>query len=164
MSGMHAVLFWHGTLLAYYLNTLFGGYFFKLLILSNIFAVCSAGIIAHESESLFTYRSAESWSNFYCPGFLPVFAPTFSNTTLEKEARKICGDNSFCLFDIAATKRVEIGAATMQGIEMLNNIIAMSKPSECVTSGQICPPSECVTSGQICPPSECVTSGQIFPN
>ena len=108
---------------------------FKLLIVPNRFAVCLTGIITNESESLFTYRSAESWSNFYYPDFLPVFAPTFSNTTLEKEAQKICGDDSFCLFDIAATKRVEIGAATMLGMEMRDNIIEMSKPSECVTSG-----------------------------
>ena len=44
--------------------------------------------------------------------------------------QEVCGDDSFCLFDIAATKRVEIGAATMEGQEMLETIVEMSKPSE----------------------------------
>ena len=42
----------------------------------------------------------------------------------------MCGDDQFCLFDIAATKRVEIGAATMEGLKALDMIIEMSNPSE----------------------------------
>ena len=59
-----------------------------------------------------------------------MFAPTFTDTTLQEEAKEVCGDDSFCLFDIAATKRVEIGAATMVGQEMLETIVEMSKLSE----------------------------------
>ena len=59
-----------------------------------------------------------------------MFAPTYTDTTLEEEAKEVCGDDSFCLFDIAATKRVEIGAATMDGQEMLETIVEMSKPSK----------------------------------
>ena len=59
-----------------------------------------------------------------------MFAPTFTDTTLQEEAKEVCGDDSFCLFDIAATKCVEIGAATMEGQEMMDTIVEMSKPSE----------------------------------
>ena len=58
-----------------------------------------------------------------------MFAPTFNDTNLQKEAKDICGEDTFCLFDIAATKRVEIGAATMEGQETLDTIMEMSKPS-----------------------------------
>ena len=90
----------------------------------------SIGIIAEESESLSVYGPGENWRTFYHPDYVPTFAPTFNNVTLEREAKKMCGDDQFCLFDIAATKRVEIGAATMEGLETLDVIIEMSKPSE----------------------------------
>ncbi len=44
-------------------------------------------------------------------------------------AREICKGDSFCLFDIAATGRIEIGMATMQGVKMVNTIEEMTKPS-----------------------------------
>lgn len=59
-----------------------------------------------------------------------MFAPTFTDATLQKEAEEVCGDDKFCLFDIAATKHVEIGAATMEGQETLDTIVEMSKPSK----------------------------------
>ena len=90
----------------------------------------SIGIIAEISESLFVYGPGESWRTFYHPDYVPTFAPTFNNSTLEREAKKMCGDDQFCLFDIAATKRVEIGAATMEGLKALDMIIEMSNPSE----------------------------------
>ena len=88
------------------------------------------GIIREESESHFIYRNGESWATFYFPDFIPMFGPSFINSTLEKEAKEMCGEDQFCLFDVAATRRVEIGAATKQGQEMLDTIMEMSKPSK----------------------------------
>ena len=91
---------------------------------------CWVGIIDRESDSLFTYRPSDSWSKFYDPDFIPMFAPTFTDPALEEQANMICKGNSFCLFDIAVTKRVEIGAATMQGMQIRDTAIDMSKPSK----------------------------------
>ncbi len=67
-----------------------------------------------------------------------MFAPSFTNPSLEEEAKSVCGDDSFCLFDVAATGRVAIGAATMEGQEMLDTIIEMSQPSECKAECVVC--------------------------
>lgn len=58
-----------------------------------------------------------------------MFQPTFDDPILEEEAKSVCGDDEFCLFDVAATKRVEIGIATMQGGENFDRIVEMSIPS-----------------------------------
>jgi len=88
------------------------------------------GIIRNKSESLFIYGSGESWSGFFHPNYVPTFSPSFNNVTLEREAKARCGDDQFCLFDVAATKRVEIGVATMLGISVLNNITKMAEPGK----------------------------------
>ena len=58
-----------------------------------------------------------------------MFEATFTNTTLEEEAKKICGEDVSCLFDVAATGRLEIGMATMNAVEMVNTIENVTKPS-----------------------------------
>lgn len=88
------------------------------------------GIIDDEADSLFTYAPGTRWSDFYHPNFSPMFQPVFDDPLLEEEAKITCGDDEFCLFDIAATKRVDIGAATMQGGEEFDRIVEMSIPSE----------------------------------
>ena len=62
-----------------------------------------------------------------------MFVATFDDPELEMEAKEACGEDEFCLFDIAATRRVEIGMATMQGGEDFDRIVEMSVPSELIT-------------------------------
>jgi hypothetical protein len=90
-----------------------------------------AWIISNPRRSLFTYRNGTSWAGFYDPSFSPVFEPTFSDSDLEETAREICDGDTFCLFDIAATKRVDIGTSTMQGNQELNRIVEQSLPVVC---------------------------------
>ena len=40
----------------------------------------------------------------------------------------ICGDSQFCLFDIATTKRPEIGMTTAVNNEEFDMVVDMSKP------------------------------------
>lgn len=87
------------------------------------------GILSSASESYFSYNPGESFSSFYDPSFIPMFEPTFEDSTLEKEAKEVCGDDEYCLFDIAATKKVEIGMATMEGGQNFEAIVEMSVPS-----------------------------------
>ena len=82
---------------------------------------------------MFTYdsESGESWAGFYDPDFSPAFQPTFENKSLEQQAKEVCGENEYCLFDIAATKNVDIGMATMQGVESFDTMVEMAAPSKC---------------------------------
>ncbi len=86
------------------------------------------GILKSVNESLFTYNAQENFAHFYDPNFNPVFETTFKNADLEDKAREVCGNDEYCLFDIAATNNVEIGKATMRGVESFDNIVVMSAP------------------------------------
>ena len=41
----------------------------------------------------------------------------------------ICGDNFFCLFDIAATGETDIGMTTLRGAEEYEEILELQIPS-----------------------------------
>ena len=63
--------------------------------------------------------------------FVPTFEPDFGNNTeLQEAAKEICGDDTFCLFDIATTKRTEIGATTLVDSENFEDIMNSSKASK----------------------------------
>ena len=86
-------------------------------------------------ESLFTYQPGESWVTFYDPHFIPVYTPTFSSTTLEQQANTLCGDDAECLFDIAATDRVDIGQVAVDSGQEIDEILQLQIPSNYITIG-----------------------------
>ena len=88
------------------------------------------GIIDNPEDSLFLYNEliGESWELFYDPDYNPAFSPTFDDPDLEQLAVEICGDSLFCLFDIAATKRPEIGMTTAVDNENYEIVVNMSQP------------------------------------
>ena len=90
--------------------------------------VLCAGITDDPAESLFTYKPGESWATFYDPFFTPTYEPVFSDPVLETEANTICGDDQFCLFDIAATGRIEVGLSTLEGSQNYEMIVNLSRP------------------------------------
>lgn len=53
----------------------------------------------------------------------------------------MCGDDKYCLFDIAATKKVEIGRATMEGGQAFDEIVNMSAPGIIIVGSKIFPPN-----------------------
>ena len=98
----------------------------------SITFVC-AGIIASAEESRFAYnRPGESWLFFFQghDRFRPVFDAVFDNPQLEEEAIERCGDDTFCLFDVATTKRIEVGVSTMQESHSVDEEIELAAPSE----------------------------------
>ena len=99
-------------------------------ILNNYVYFMCVGIITSSDESLFTYPFTKNWKSFYYPSFSPIYTISFSNSTLEKKAKEICGDDEFCLFDIAATGRVEVGEATFTDGQDFELLINLSKPSK----------------------------------
>ena len=79
-------------------------------------------------DSLFTYRPGESWVTFYDPYFVPVYDPVFSSTQLEQQANTLCGDDLECLFDMAATGRVEIGQVAVDSGREFEEILELQIP------------------------------------
>ena len=68
----------------------------------------------------------------------PAFSPTFDDPDLEQLAVEICGDSLFCLFDIAATKRPEIGMTTAVDNENYEIVVNMSLPGISYSFRSIC--------------------------
>ena len=94
-------------------------------------ALC-AGIIDDPDNSLFSYEEGKSWADYFDPDFTPAYQPTFTHPALEERAMEICGDDQFCVFDIAATEREEVGMSTMQGNLDLEMITELSQPGQCI--------------------------------
>ena len=88
----------------------------------------TAGIIDTPANSLFTYQPGESWATYYDPYFVPTYLTEFSDPDLAAQANELCGDDPFCLFDIAATGRVDIGLSTLQGSQEFEQIEEISLP------------------------------------
>ena len=101
---------WHHSMYAYSLN------------------FCIAGIVDTPVGSLFTYQPGETWATFYDPFFQPTYEPKFATPELEAEAKELCGDDIFCLFDVAATGSMEIGLSTLRGGEEIEEITEVQIP------------------------------------
>ena len=71
-----------------------------------------------------------SWMDFYDPDFSPAFAPNFTDPDLEAEAMTLCDGDPACLFDVAATGRLDIGLSSLIGQEEINIIQTLETPSE----------------------------------
>ena len=84
----------------------------------------------NKTESLFTYNQQidQSWESFYDPYFRPLFTINQNN----QFQRSICGNNTFCLYDISATGDTEIGLSTLNGSNLYDEIVQLSYPGECV--------------------------------
>ena len=88
------------------------------------------GIVDSAESSLFSYRTDENWTDFFAPEFSAVLEPSFANPELESQAYSLCNGDQFCLFDIAATGRIDVGMSTQIGGQDLEEIIEISAPSK----------------------------------
>ena len=79
---------------------------------------------------MFYYKDNKGWSDFYDFGFTPEFSPTFDDPKLEEQAKELCGDVSACLFDVAATGRLDIGMSALSAKEDQKIVQELSVPSE----------------------------------
>ena len=87
-----------------------------------------SGIIDNPQDSIFFYKNGQDWSDFYSPTFSPVFEPTFASVGLGEQAKELCKNDTFCLFDVAATGRVDIGHSTLEGSINFELLVNLSKP------------------------------------
>ena len=88
------------------------------------------GIVDNPTESLFTYGPNGGWDTFYNPEYQPAFEVIFSDPNQQAQAHEVCGDDSFCLFDIAATGDVGVGATTRESTELQESITELFKQSK----------------------------------
>lgn len=101
-------------------------------MLFYIFYYAHQGIVDSPLDSLFTYRPGESWVTFYNPYFVPVYTPVFSTSALEQQANALCGSDTQCLFDVAATGRVEIGQVAVETGREIEEILELQIPSTAI--------------------------------
>ena len=57
-----------------------------------------------------------------------MYEPQFTDANLQMEALEVCGDDSFCLFDVAVTERMEVGLSTLAASQELAEIVQVSLP------------------------------------
>jgi len=97
------------------------------LYIVDLYSIFRTGIV-NEEKSLFTYLHEDSWRTYYDPNFTPVFSPAFNNPALEGEAISTCKGDTFCLYDIAATGRSDIGLSTLDGSMRFRKLLTLSFP------------------------------------
>ena len=82
-----------------------------------------------------------SWQKYVDPDFRPLFETVFDDPLLEQNAVLACGGDASCLFDISATKRVDIGVMTKESAQELERVVQLTKPSKmihtCIYKGSI---------------------------
>ena len=89
-----------------------------------------SGIVNSSEDSMFYYKDNATWSDFYDYGFTPEFSPTFDDPEFERKAIEMCGDVSTCLFDVAATGRLDIGMSALSANEDQKIVQELAVPSK----------------------------------
>ena len=68
-------------------------------------------------ESLFTYKRGKNHSSYANPGYTPEFLDSnhvvFTNRSFELQARRVCGNDKRCLFDIKTTGNIDVGKSSL---------------------------------------------------
>ncbi|XP_077016312.1 sushi domain-containing protein 2 isoform X2 [Tamandua tetradactyla] len=96
------------------------------------------------TSSLLTYDSRFLLNNFlFRPKHDPTFQPLFPGEAaldagLEAEATALCGDNPFCIFDVAATGSLSTGNSTLAAHRLHQQRAASLQPV--VSCGWLAPP------------------------
>ena len=98
----------------------------------NMLILIHSGIVNSSEDSMFYYKDTESWNHFYDYDFTPVFSPTFVDPEFERQAKEMCGDVSACLFDAAATGRLDIGMSALLAEEDQKIVQELAVPSKLI--------------------------------
>ncbi|XP_033733507.1 sushi domain-containing protein 2-like [Pecten maximus] len=77
-------------------------------------------------HSLFTYPIGKNYSTFQNEAFTPMFPDPAQ--TFTPEARNICGDDEFCLYDYHTTGRADIAGATRAATQTFKSIQIQAEP------------------------------------
>jgi hypothetical protein len=84
-----------------------------------------------QNDSLFLYPNGKSHSSYFKPEFVPVFFDfnnlTFEDADFEKQARRVCGKNVQCLFDVKITGKTRIGVTSRKSLEEFTEILQVTE-------------------------------------
>ena len=83
-----------------------------------------AGRVEKASRSLFPRIPQEEWDELNDPSFVPVFQPKFTSSELNATATTVCRGEEECLFDVAASGRLEVGLATLEFVKEYNKFLS----------------------------------------
>lgn len=99
---------------------------FVVFFFTSFLVYLSKGVTT-AAESLFTYEQGKIHATYHHPNYQPIFADSqqlvFSNKSLERDAKDVCGENLQCMFDIFTTKKVTIGKASKETVEQFVAVI-----------------------------------------
>ena len=82
------------------------------------------GRVEKASRSLFPRIPQEEWDELNDPSFVPVFQPKFTSSELNATATTVCRGEEECLFDVAASGRLEVGLATLEFVKEYNKFLS----------------------------------------
>ena len=76
------------------------------------------------NQTMFTYneRIGQSWDSLYEPNYRPLFS---NDPSLES----VCGNDTFCMFDVASTGCTDIGLSTLNAGRDYEEILELLLPS-----------------------------------
>ena len=79
------------------------------------------------NHTVFTYneRIGQSRDCFYEPNYTPLFSFNTNDLSLEL----VCGNDTFCMFDVASTGRTDIGLTTLNAGREYEEILELLLPS-----------------------------------
>ena len=79
------------------------------------------------NSTMFTYneRIGQSWESFYNPSYTPLFSFDTNDPILES----VCGNDTFCMYDIASTGSTQIGLSTLNSSKEYEEILELLYPS-----------------------------------
>ena len=96
-------------------------------LFSNHTVLCIHSGFNNINSTLFTYneRIGHRWESFCEPYHRPLFSFNTNNPVLES----VCGNDTFCMFDVASTGRTDIGLSTLNNSREYEEILELLRPS-----------------------------------
>ncbi|KAM4052284.1 sushi domain-containing protein 2 [Anomaloglossus baeobatrachus] len=95
-----------------------------------------------EDSSLFTYDSRwliENYQEKHDTNFTPTFSVQEKpNDPLNEDMKKLCGNDSFCRFDVLTTRDLQVGIATLTSHDNHKNLVQSLQPV--ISCGWLEPP------------------------
>lgn len=89
------------------------------------------GAVTSDS-SLFTYDSQwliQNYQEKHDSNFLPTFSVQEDpNDPFTENMKKLCGNDSFCRFDVLTTRDLEVGIATLTSHNNYKNLVQSLQP------------------------------------
>ncbi|XP_053555720.1 sushi domain-containing protein 2 [Bombina bombina] len=98
--------------------------------------------VVSKNNSLFTYDSSElidEYTEKHNTSFIPIFEVEETPGNFTEQMRDLCDSDTFCRFDVLATKQLQVGNATKMSHNIHKTLVNSLKPV--VSCGWLAPPA-----------------------